>query len=220
MLSQQPFSFSFFSFPLVEFEKADSRMYVLAQSLLVAWLCRTLCYPMRSPPGSSVHSIFPGKNTRVACHFLLQGIFLTQGLNPHLLSLLHCRRILNHWATWVYEEEQIIRDLSHFVKHLELPLISHHPGTVTGWPSALCWCVGPGFRVRAGCRRHFPWLHFQFLGGGVSSKLLGDQAGDDQGGLNMVSLSTGPLPGGPRLEPRCRVPQAACRAPSSFQTQR
>ena len=33
----------------------------------------------------------PGKNTGVSCHFLLQGIFLTQGLNP---GLLHCRRIL------------------------------------------------------------------------------------------------------------------------------
>ena len=32
-----------------------------------------------SPPGSSVHGIFPGKNTGVDCHFLLQGIFLTQG---------------------------------------------------------------------------------------------------------------------------------------------
>jgi len=28
---------------------------------------------------------FPGKNTRVDCHFLLQGIFPTQGLNLHLL---------------------------------------------------------------------------------------------------------------------------------------
>ena len=27
---------------------------------------------------------FPGKNTGVGCHFLLQGIFLTQGSNPHL----------------------------------------------------------------------------------------------------------------------------------------
>ena len=27
----------------------------------------------------------PGKNTVVDCHFLLQGIFLTQGLNLHLL---------------------------------------------------------------------------------------------------------------------------------------
>ena len=25
----------------------------------------------------------------MGCHFLLQGIFLTQGLNPHLLHLLH-----------------------------------------------------------------------------------------------------------------------------------
>ena len=32
---------------------------------------------------------FPGKNTRVGCHFLLQKIFLTQGSNPCLLRLLH-----------------------------------------------------------------------------------------------------------------------------------
>ena len=32
---------------------------------------------------------FPGKNTGVGCSFLLQGIFLTQGSNPHLLCLLH-----------------------------------------------------------------------------------------------------------------------------------
>ena len=30
---------------------------------------------------------FSGKNTRVGCHFLLQGIFLTQGSNLHLLCL-------------------------------------------------------------------------------------------------------------------------------------
>ena len=36
----------------------------------------------------------PGKNTGVGCHALLQGIFLTQGLNPCLLWLLHCRQIL------------------------------------------------------------------------------------------------------------------------------
>ena len=42
---------------------------------------------------------FPGKNTGVGCYCLLQGIFLTQGLNPCLLSLLHCRRILYHWTT-------------------------------------------------------------------------------------------------------------------------
>ena len=36
---------------------------------------------------------FPGKNTGVGCHFLLQGIFLTQGLNS---ILLHCKWILYH----------------------------------------------------------------------------------------------------------------------------
>ena len=32
---------------------------------------------------------FSGKNTGVGCHFLLQGIFPTQGSNPLLLHLLH-----------------------------------------------------------------------------------------------------------------------------------
>ena len=44
-----------------------------------------------SSPGSSDHGMFQGKNTRVGCHFLLQGIFLTQGLNT---GLLHCRQTL------------------------------------------------------------------------------------------------------------------------------
>ena len=55
---------------------------------LVAQLCLTLCDPVDcSLPGSSVHGDSPGKNTGVGCHGLLQGIFLTQGLNP---CLLHC----------------------------------------------------------------------------------------------------------------------------------
>ena len=41
-----------------------------------------------NPPGSSVHVIFQ-QNTGVDCHLLLGGIFPTQGLNPHLLHLLH-----------------------------------------------------------------------------------------------------------------------------------
>ena len=35
---------------------------------------------------------FPGKSTGVGCHFLLQGIFPTQGLNPGLL----------HWKQMLY----------------------------------------------------------------------------------------------------------------------
>ena len=36
------------------------------------------------------------KNTGVSGHSLLQGIFLMQGSN---LAFLHCRQILNHWAS-------------------------------------------------------------------------------------------------------------------------
>ena len=38
----------------------------------------------------------PGKDTRMGCHFLLQRIFLSQGLNPRLL---HHRWIRYCWAT-------------------------------------------------------------------------------------------------------------------------
>ena len=39
---------------------------------------------------------YPG-NSGVVCHFLLQGVFSTQGLNPS--QNLHCRQILYHWVT-------------------------------------------------------------------------------------------------------------------------
>ena len=58
----------------------------------VSQLCLTLCDPLDcSPPASSIHGIFPDKNTGVGCHFLLQGIFPTQGSNS---GLLYCRWIL------------------------------------------------------------------------------------------------------------------------------
>ena len=52
-----------------------------------------------SPPGSSVHGIFPGKNTGMDCHAPLQRIFPTQGLSLHPLRLLHSRLLLYHLAT-------------------------------------------------------------------------------------------------------------------------
>ena len=50
---------------------------------------------------------FPGKSTGVGCHFLLQGIFPTQGLNP---GLPHCRQTFYHlshqrsqiWRRWYF----------------------------------------------------------------------------------------------------------------------
>ena len=58
---------------------------------LLALLVISDCDHMNcSRPGSSTHGIpQASKNTRVSCHALLQGIFLTQRLDPHLLCLLH-----------------------------------------------------------------------------------------------------------------------------------
>ena len=46
-----------------------------------------ICDPMDW--GYSVHRIFPGKNIGTGCHFLLHGIFPTQGSNLFLFHLLH-----------------------------------------------------------------------------------------------------------------------------------
>ena len=55
-----------------------------------------LCYPVDcSPPSSSVHGIFQAWILEWVAIFLLQGIFSTQGSNPHLLCLLRCRWILS-----------------------------------------------------------------------------------------------------------------------------
>ena len=48
----------------------------------------TLATPWTVARQAPLSMDFPGKNTSVGCHFLLQGIFLTQELN---LGLLHCR---------------------------------------------------------------------------------------------------------------------------------
>ena len=52
-----------------------------------------------SPPGSSVHGKSPGKNTGVGCHFLLQGIFWTQGSKLCLLKFLQGNKaVLSHFT--------------------------------------------------------------------------------------------------------------------------
>ena len=57
--------------------------------VLVAQLCPTL-WPHGLQPARLLHPWnSPGRNTGVGCHSLLQGIFLTQESNPHLLCLLH-----------------------------------------------------------------------------------------------------------------------------------
>ena len=77
--------------------------------MLVTQLCLTLCDPMdytAQPTRLFCPWISLGKNIGMSCHFLLQGIFLTQGSNP---GLLHCRQMLYPLShAGMYPEETII----------------------------------------------------------------------------------------------------------------
>ena len=79
-------------------------MYVLS-----AQSCPTLCNPRGLQPTRFLWSWkFPCKNTGVGCHFLLQKIFLTQGLKLCLLSLLHWQTNpfpLNHLGSYEWRSK-------------------------------------------------------------------------------------------------------------------
>ena len=79
---------------------------------------------------------FPGKSTGVGCHFLLQGIFQTQGSN---LGLLHCRQVLYHLS---YQGSQVRTALStsYILSHLSLT-------------NVLLWWLS-GEESICQCRRH------------------------------------------------------------------
>ena len=84
-----------------------NKMYYIhtMEYCLVAQLCLTLWYPLDcSPSGYSVHGItFLGQNTGVGCYnFLLQGIFLTQGWNPHLPISYISGRFFTCWTIKYY----------------------------------------------------------------------------------------------------------------------
>ena len=62
-----------------------------------SWVCcvvTKLCPTLLQSHGLLCLGDSPGGNIGVGCHFLLQGIFLTQGLNLYLLCLMRCRRTL------------------------------------------------------------------------------------------------------------------------------
>ena len=64
--------------------------------VLVAQSRLTLYDPMDcSLPGSSVHGILQAKNSRVGCHFLLQGIFLIPYITEIMQYLSFCSWIIS-----------------------------------------------------------------------------------------------------------------------------
>ena len=67
---------------------------LLMQCVLCAQSCPTRVTLWNVPARLLCPQNFPGKITGVVCHFLLQGIFLTQGSSLYLLCLLRLRWIL------------------------------------------------------------------------------------------------------------------------------
>ena len=108
----------------------------------------TLCNPVGcSPPGSSVHGDSPGKNTGVSLHALLQEIFPTQGLSPHLSHLQWILYHLSHQGSPLHPislDKFIVTCIYHYrFKQNGLtamkPLCSAYSCVPPTWPLADHW---------------------------------------------------------------------------------
>ena len=85
---------------------------------------------MDCSPQAPLSMDFPGKNTGVGCHFLLQGIFLTQGWNPYLL---HCRQIYYSWASREAQGIYKVRNMKAIAEAIWVE-----------WGADLLWVWDPG----------------------------------------------------------------------------
>ena len=85
---------------------------MLGCSLILSWLLFFSCSVVSEslqPHGLKPTRLlcpwdFPGKNTGVGCHFLLQGIFLTQGSNPGLLHWQADSSPLSHLGSLLFDK--------------------------------------------------------------------------------------------------------------------
>ena len=111
---------------------------------LVAKSCPTLLWSHGLQPTRLFCTCdFPGKNTGEGCHFLLQGIFLTQELNPCLLL---GRWILYHWAIWEASVSNVILQImvSHYMYVCVCIYIHTHTiysFSIHLWRNTSCFCI-------------------------------------------------------------------------------
>ena len=91
------FSAVLFSYPMSSFKPGSNLLNWLLCVRFIAKSCLTLLQLHGLKPATLLcPRDFSGKNTRMGCHSLLQGTFLTQGSNSHLL---YCPWILYYWLT-------------------------------------------------------------------------------------------------------------------------
>ena len=98
-------------------------IYLKWNEVLVTNICLTLCDPMDCSPTRLFSPWdFPGNNTGVGCHALLQGIFPTQGSN---LGLLHCRWILYCLSHQVRYLKRSIYIYTYIYTHIHMYIYIH-----------------------------------------------------------------------------------------------
>ena len=114
-----------------------------------------------------------GKNTGVGCHFLLQGIFLTQGLN---LGLQYCRQIpyrLSHQETQRRGRVKTQANLQTFLKRGKRPLTTE----ICGSFFHSVYCMFESLQkleiTRSVVYIHLHELFFLFLSDGENEKKKG-----------------------------------------------
>ena len=90
------------SAPSLAYSSPEVTVCVLSESVM----SDSFETPWTAAPQAPLSIEFPRQSTEVGCHLLLQGIFLTQGLN---LCLLHHRQIL---YLWNHQETQYIHSVS------------------------------------------------------------------------------------------------------------
>ena len=96
--------------------------------------CLTLCNPVNcSPPGSSVHGDFPGKNTGVGRHAVLQRCVSMNGFSePRLLHLSIHRKAPNSWAC-------VFPLTNNSTLMFRLPALFRKTSVYSGSPSSPLW---------------------------------------------------------------------------------
>ena len=74
--------------------------------VLVVKSCPTLAIPWTVPARLLCPWDSPGKNTKVGCYFLLQGIFPTQELNPGLVKAMVIPVVMYGCESWTVKKAE------------------------------------------------------------------------------------------------------------------